>query len=159
MFDLPDVVPYRLTRAPLAQALAQVRYPLQARLGTLEGVALIQERLADRYPYLEPATAAGGIEVQFGPAGAQAALSSSASHSSSSRTMVTASRFPDSATLSVGDAYMGATDFRERFLELLTVLGSVGRISRCDRIAARYLTLATMPPGEPDRGRVGSVTS
>ena len=52
MFDLMPRPGYRLARPPLVQALAQVRYPLRARLQTLDGVALVQDRLELLFPYM-----------------------------------------------------------------------------------------------------------
>lgn len=150
MFDLPDVPPYRLLRAPLAQALAQVRYPIQARLGTMDGLARVQELLGSDYPFLEPAAAAdGGIEVQFGPAGAQAAVTHQNQLVFKSEDGHSIWVTPDSTTLSVGDAYKGARDFGQRFEKVLNVLTRIG-VSRCDRIAARYLSVAPTPPNDND---------
>jgi len=52
MFDLAPVDRYRLARPPLVQALGQIRYPLRARLQTLDGVAPLQDRLLDVFPYM-----------------------------------------------------------------------------------------------------------
>jgi hypothetical protein len=47
MFGLGPSPRYRLSRPPLVEALAQVRFPVRAKLASLEGVAPIQERLDD----------------------------------------------------------------------------------------------------------------
>lgn len=147
MFNLPAVAPYRLTRAPLAQALGQVRFPLQARLGTIEGIAAVQDSLSDRYPYLQ--APAPGIELQLGGPGVPAAFSPGAEQfvfSSDDGHSVHVN--PSGFTLSVGPGYNGYRDFNERFRELVSLLHDVVRVPRCDRIAVRYLTLAATPPGD-----------
>src|SRR6266568_3773089 len=107
VFDLPPTARYRLTRAPLAQALAQVRYPLQARLGTLAGIASVQERLAARYPYLGQQQIQS-VEVQFSPESAPAAavgadVNFTFTSDDGHAIVVT----PGSATLTAGAQYQG----------------------------------------------------
>lgn len=149
MFNLPAVAPYRLTRAPLAQAFGQVRFPLQARLATIDGLAAVQDGLRERYPYLEAQPTAGSLEVQFGPNGPQAAFGSNAQQfvflsDDGYSVHVDAG----SVTLSAGASYQGYEDFRDRFAEVVQILHSVVRVPRCDRIAVRYLTLATTPSSD-----------
>ena len=146
MFNLPSVDRYTLHRAPLAQALAQVRFPLQARLGSLEGIAVLQERLNPQYPYLEQPPA---VELQIAPGGAQAAISQT------NRQYVfkgddghAVAVGPDVVTLTTDASYGGADDFKARFDDLLRILQEDVLIPRCNRIAAKYLTLAEVPPGE-----------
>ena len=43
---------YRLTRPPLAEALAQVVYPVRTQLQSVNGIAPIQKRLEDLFPYM-----------------------------------------------------------------------------------------------------------
>jgi uncharacterized protein (TIGR04255 family) len=148
VFDLPPTARYQLTRAPLAQALAQVRYPLQARLGTLTGIASVQERLAARYPYLGQQQIQS-VEVQFSPESAPAAavgadVNFTFTSDDGHAIVVT----PGSATLSAGAQYQGVEDFAERFRELLTVLEETSKMPRCERLGVRYLTVATTPPGD-----------
>lgn len=149
MFTLPAAGRYRLTRAPLAQALAQVRFPLQARLGTLDGVAAVQDRLTARYPYLAQQQVQS-IELQFGPQGTQAAAVSGAGanftfSADDDHAIVLA---PDSATLTAATGYEGVEDFGTRFGEMLTALGEAVQLPRCDRLGVRYLTVASLPPGD-----------
>src|SRR5437868_2348553 len=53
VFELEPVARYRLERPPLVQAVGQVRYPIIARLQTLEGIAPVQNALNDLFPYME----------------------------------------------------------------------------------------------------------
>lgn len=150
MFRLPAVGRYRLIRAPLAQALAQVRFPLQARLGTLEGVAAVQDQLADRYPYLAQQQVQS-IELQFGPQGAPAAAVTGAGanftfSADDGHAIVLA---PDSATLTAGTGYEGVENFSARLAQMLSVLEQALGLPRCDRLGVRYLTVASTPPGDP----------
>jgi uncharacterized protein (TIGR04255 family) len=150
MFDLPAAPRYRLNNAPLAQALVQVRFPIQARLGTLDGIATLQERLNDRYPYLQPSPqATANLEVQFGVGGAQAAISPNQQEyvfASDDGHSVWVS--PSSVGLVATSEYQGVDDFSGRFEEILIALHEVVAVPRCDRIAARYLTVAPTPPGD-----------
>ena len=52
MFGLDPCPRYRLSRPPLVQAFGQVRFPVRAKLPSLEGVAPVQERLDDVFPYM-----------------------------------------------------------------------------------------------------------
>lgn len=147
MFDLPQVTPYTLNRAPLAQALAQVRFPLQARLASLEGLAGLQDRLSDPYPYLAPAATGPVFELQLGPNGPQPVNTQSEFvFRSDDGHAVWVS--PNRVTLSVGPEYAGAADFTARLNEVLNALHVAVRIPRFERVAARYLTLAPVPLGD-----------
>lgn len=65
MFELGPVDQYTLARPPLAQALAQVRFPLLAKLQTFEGIAPLQEALQAEYPYMDK-VAEAGLSVSVG---------------------------------------------------------------------------------------------
>lgn len=149
MFNLPDATTYELGRAPLAQALAQVRYPVQARLASLDGIAPIQDRLGERYPYLEPEQTTT-FQVQLGAPGApQAAVNQGSTRfrfsDDAGFSVIIA---PDMANLTAGANYQGSDDFKERFEELLGVLQDTLPMARCDRVAARYLNVAVLPLGD-----------
>jgi uncharacterized protein (TIGR04255 family) len=149
VFALPEVGPYHLARAPLAQALVQARFPLQARLGTLEGIAAVQDQLAASYPYLAQQQVQS-IELQFSPEGPSAAAVSGTGanftfSADDGHAIVLA---PDSATLTTGAGYVGIKDFSERFAQILSVLGQTAHVPRCDRLGVRYLTVAATPPGD-----------
>lgn len=148
MFRLPAVNRYRLANAPLVQALAQVRFPLQARLGTLEGVAAIQDRISDDFPYLEQQQVQS-IEFAFGPEGPKAQVAGAGSTftftSEDGHAVVLA---PDSATLTVGASYRGVEDFSGRFEQMVSALLTATRLPRFDRLGVRYLNLAQLPPGD-----------
>jgi uncharacterized protein (TIGR04255 family) len=147
MFDLPAVGPYTLANAPLAQALAQVRFPLQARLGTLDGIAVVQEKLSGDYPSLIQEQTQG-IELQFSPEGPQAsAPTASVSYTFSSDDGFKIIMTPESATLSVNSAYKGVADFTLRFEKLVHVLSDNLRIPRCERLGVKFLSTFSIPPG------------
>lgn len=52
-----------------------------------------------------------------------------------------------SAALSVGAPYEGVEEFAGRMQEVLTVLAEEARVARCDRLGARYLSVAALTPG------------
>jgi len=148
MFDLAPVRPYTLSNAPLAQALAQVRFPLQARLATLEGIAIVQEQLAGEYPSLTQEQTQG-IELQFSPEGPQAGTSTaSVSYTFSSDDGFKIVLTPESASLSVNTEYQGVDDFTTRFEKLVSVLSRDLRIPRCERLGVKFLSTFDIPPGD-----------
>lgn len=150
MFNLDAAPKFTMERPPLAQALGQVRFPLIAHLQTLAGVAPLQDRLSEHFPYMEQ-NHVRAISFQVGPAGA--ALSEGESATSWEFTdddgwMLVLSA--GTATLSAGQSYTNSADFGSRFGAILTALAEVEHVRRCDRLGVRYLDLAPTPPGEED---------
>lgn len=147
MFRLEAPLRYRLVRAPLAQALIQVRFPLIARLQTPEGIAPIQDRLRERYPYMAQRQEIAmqiGSGAQGPAAGVVGGLVWELSDDEGRVVVVSTG----SASLTVGTAYEGAEEFAERFEEVLSVLAEVVGVPRCDRLGLRYLSVAENPPGD-----------
>lgn len=68
MLDLPSPPRYRMSAAPLAQALVQVNFPIVTRLQTLDGAAAMQATLGNRYPYLAQ-NLIQQMSLMVGPAG------------------------------------------------------------------------------------------
>ncbi len=146
MFRLEPPGRYRLARAPLAQALVQVRFPMIARLQTAEGIAPIQERLRDRYPYMAPRQEIT-VQLPTGLAGQPPAITGGVVYELADDDGRIATIGGGSTTLSVGASYQGVEEFADRIEEVLTVLAEEARVPRCDRLGARYLTVAALPPG------------
>lgn len=153
VFDLPPPPRYRLARPPLAQALGQVRFPVRARLQTLEGVAPVQDRLEHLFPYMNPEQVQQ-VSLLVGPAGPSTA------ESQTTHTW----RFTDdigwalilstdSATLSVGPQYGAFDEFSTRFRAILEALDEAAGVARCDRLGLRYVDIAEIPPGDEDAWR------
>lgn len=151
MFNLPEPPPYSLANAPLAQALAQVRYPLIADFESMAGIAPLQRELRSHFPYMQQEKVQ---EFNFvaGPAGPSASAAESVTwhltDDSGHLVVIGAS----SATLSVGETYSGFENFVTVFARLLQALEKVG-IPRCDRLGARYLSLAPEIPVETQSWR------
>lgn len=148
MFSLDPVPRYRLGRAPLVQALVQVRFPLIAHLQTLAGVAPLQDRLRETFPYMEERKE---LAVVIGPAGA----------SPSEPEKTTTWQFSDDlgwqlaigpgvANLLATSNYTGFEEFADRFGSVLETLRDVERLSRCDRLGVRYLNVASLPNDDPN---------
>jgi len=148
MFDLGPVRRYRLARAPLVQALGQIRYPLRARIQTLDGIAPLQDRLVSLFPYMEQEQVQQ-VSLLVGPGGP------AASETQTARTW----RFTDdagwalvvsadSATLSIGPQYGNFEEFRTRFRTILEALEGSIAVARCDRLGLRYVDIAELPPGD-----------
>lgn len=146
VFDLEPVRRYRLTRPPLVQALGQIRYPLRARLQTLDGVAPLQDRLVDLFPYMNQEQVQQ-VSLLVGPGGP------AASESQTARTW----RFTDdvgwalivsadTATLSIGPQYGDFEEFRTRFQTIVEALQDTVGLPRCDRLGLRYVDIAETPP-------------
>lgn len=147
LFEIPDPRPYAMSNPPLAQALAQVRFPLIAEFETMAGIAPIQKELRDAFPYMEQEKVQ---QLQFvigpaGPAGAGAAESITWKLSDDAGNVLVVSA--GSATLSAGQGYTTVDEFSMAFRRLLSALASV-RVPRCDRLGVRYLSLANDLPGE-----------
>ena len=139
MLDLPSPPQYRMSAAPLAQALVQVKFPIVTRLQTLDGAAEIQAALDNRYPYLAQSTIQE-MSLMVGPAGPAAPQTSqNIVHELTSDDGWTVTLTVSSATLSVGEDYAGVDDFASRFAELCAALMAIMKISRCDRLGVRYL--------------------
>ena len=147
LFQIPEAPRYRLERAPLAQALAQVRYPLIAALETMPGIVPLQEALRETFPYMEQERVQ---EVSLvigpaGPAGGASAASVTWNLTNSAGTLLVIGA--GSATLSAGNSYTTVEAFSDDFERMLQALESVG-VPRCDRLGVRYLSLAAELPGE-----------
>jgi uncharacterized protein (TIGR04255 family) len=148
VFSLDPVHRYRLGRAPLVQALVQVRFPLIAHLQTLAGVAPLQDRLRDTFPYMEERKE---VSVVIGPP--------DASPSEPEKTITW--QFSDDlgwhltigpgvANLQASSNYIGFEEFANRFASTLEVLRNVERLSRCDRLGVRFLNVAGLPNDDPN---------
>ena len=148
LFQIPEAPRYRLQQAPLAQALAQVRFPLIAALETMSGIAPLQEALREEFPYMEQERVQE-FSLVVGPAGPAGGAASSESvtwkltNDSGALIVIGAG----GATLSAGASYTTVDDFSSDFSRMLDALLSV-RVPRCDRLGVRYLSLAADLPGE-----------
>lgn len=149
MFDLPEVRPYRLQRAPLALALAQVRFPLVARLQTLEGIAPVQDRLRELFPFMEQQTQQE-IALAFTPQGPAAppAVGSSQQWLFTDEAGTKLTVGAGGATLTAGPEYQDIQHFAQQFERVLAAIGEAERMPRCDRLGVRYLDVAEVPPGD-----------
>jgi uncharacterized protein (TIGR04255 family) len=149
MFDLEPVRPYRLARPPLVQALGQIRYPLRgARFQTLDGVAPLQDRLVDFFPYMAQEQVQQ-VSMLLGPG---APLTSETQTARNWRftddvgwALVVGA---DSATLSIGPQYGAFEEFHDRFRAIVGALQESFAVPRCDRLGLRYVDVAPVPPGD-----------
>ncbi len=140
MFELGPVRQYTLGRPPLAQALAQVRFPLLARLQTFEGVAPLQEVLLAEYPYMDK-VAETGLAISIGQAAALPPPETTTSWHFTDDDDYLIVLNANSLTLSVGKQYGGFTDFRERFSRALAALQDTFSLRRCLQIGVRFVNL------------------
>src|SRR3954469_3292509 len=116
MLTVPAAPQYRMTAAPLVQAVAQINFPIVARLQTLEGVAPLQDALFDLFPYMTQQVVQE-MSLMIGPAGPAAPESAHTTiHQFSDDDGWTLSVTVSSATLAVqGSQYAGVHDFAGRF--------------------------------------------
>ncbi len=147
LFDIPRAPSYRLARAPLVQALAQVRYPLVADFQSLAGVASLQGLLRADFPYMEQSKVQE-LGFALGPAGPSAAASETVNWKLTNDTGDLLEIGSGSATVSSGPSYAGVEAFAQTFGLLVGALSKIG-IPRCDRIGVRYLSIAESIPTEP----------
>jgi len=147
LFNIPETPQYRLSNAPLAQALAQVRFPLLASLESMSGIAPLQDALRGDFPYMEQEKTQ---EISFvvgpaGPAAGSSAESVTWKFTNDEDTVIVIGA--GSATLSAGASYSGVAGFSKDFASMLGALASAA-VPRCDRLGVRYLSLAANLPGE-----------
>ncbi|MBM2615040.1 TIGR04255 family protein [Actinoplanes sp. LDG1-06] len=137
MFNLEPVRQYKLLRPPLAQALAQVRFPIMARLHTLEGIAGLQEVLAPDFPYMDRVTE---MAIAVGPTLGLEAQPEQAVvwhfTNDHGHLLIVGSNV---VTLSVADQYAGIGNFSAMFERVLTAIKQTLNPRRCDRVAVRFL--------------------
>lgn len=148
MFRLNPAPEYRLSRPPLKQALVDVRFPVRAQLATVEGIAPIQQRLGQIFPYLKnqpvqqvSLTISAGAPVA---AGTQTAQTWRFEDDSGWSLVVS----PDSAILAIGPQYSEFREFSDRFGAVLRALSGGAGVPRVDRLGVRYLNIAEFPPGD-----------
>lgn len=153
MFKVAEAGRYRLQRAPLAQALVQVTFPLLGRFQSLDGVAALQEQLAGLLPYMERQQVSQ-LSFSVGGDGALVAgpQESTAVWKFTDDNGWTLALTPGSAILSVGASYRGIDDFARRFETVLNALANLDgppKIQRCNMIQVRYIDLISSPPEDP----------
>lgn len=137
MFSLDPVPQYRLSNPPLVQALAQVRFPIVAKVVRLEGIAPFQEALREVFPYMEQIVERS-VEVDL------------AGETNIKTDDQITWHFTDDEgfrlvvgtnimTLSVDQQYQGIDDFATRFSRCLEIAQTHLSLQRCDRIGVRFL--------------------
>lgn len=153
MFDLTEAPEYRLLRPPLVQAIGQVKFPVRARLATLEGIAPVQDRLNAFFPYMKQQQVQQ-VSLLVGPTGPPVAEGQSAQtwrfDDDAGWTLVISA---DSATLSVGADYGSFETFSVRLRAVLEALVNGAGMTRVDRLGVRFVNIAEVLPGEPDSWR------
>jgi uncharacterized protein (TIGR04255 family) len=140
MFELGPVRQYTLGRPPLAQALAQVRFPLIAKLQTFEGVASMQDALLADYPYMDK-MAEAGLAISIGQAAALPPPEATTSWHFTDDDGHLIVLNSNSLTLSMDRQYRGFTDFKDRFSHALTVLQKTFSLRRCLQVGVRFVNL------------------
>jgi uncharacterized protein (TIGR04255 family) len=145
MLTIAPAPRYRMSAAPLVQALAQVNFPIVPKLQTVEGIAPLQERLAELLPYMNQQVIQQ-VELLVGPAGPAAGSAQSGTiyvftDDDGWSLQVTT----QSATLSVeGANYRGVEDFRQRLETVWAALRDAAAIRRCDRLGVRYVDIVQL---------------
>ncbi len=148
MFDLEPVSRYRLERPPLAKAVGQARYPIVARLQTLDGIAPVQEALTPLFPYMQQQQQQQ-LSLIVGP-GSQPVSGGQITNSWLFTDDVgwSLTVAPDAATLEIGSQYGSFEEFELRFRAVLEALRQGAALQRCDRLGLRYVDVAQVPPGD-----------
>lgn len=144
MLHVDPAPQYRMTAAPLVEAIAQVNFPIMPKLQTLDGIAPLQEHLSELLPYLNQQVMQQ-VEFTVGPAGpAGGSSQASTLNVFTSDDGWTLQVSVGSATLSVdGASYRGINDFRQRLLTVLRGLQATVGVRRCDRLAVRYVDIVS----------------
>lgn len=147
MLRTPAPARFHLRDAPLSQALVQVKFPLLARLETLAGVAPLQDRLAETFPYMNQQNV-GQLQVSVGPRGMLPQTSNTTVTEFTDDDGWSLSVAPGEATLTVGNVYEGVADLATRFRETLLALHENVGIRRCERIGTRFVNIVEAPAGD-----------
>lgn len=148
MFGLKPSPRYRLERPPLVQAFGQVKFSARAKLATMEGIALVQERVDPVFPYMR-AQQVQQVSLLVGPGGPSAAGGPAAQMwQFDDGQGWTVDLSADTATLNVGPQYGEFKEFSDRFRVVLEALAEGAGVARTDRLGIRYLNIAEVPPGE-----------
>ena len=153
MFDLPPVARYRLERPPLVQAVGQVRYPILARLQTLEGIAPVQDALNTLFPYMQQRQRQQ-VSLLLGPGAppvSDAQTTNTWLFTDDAGWVLTVA--PDTASLEIGPQYGSFEEFEDRFRAMLQALREGVGLQRCDRLGLRYVDVAQVPPGDEQAWR------
>lgn len=150
MLSVPPAPRFHMSSAPLAQAVAQVNFPIVSRLQSLEGIAPLQDALFDLFPYMTQQVVQQ-MSLMIGPAGPAAPESAQSTiHQFTDDDGWTLSVTVSSASLSVGHQYQGVDDFVGRFERICASLRDVARVRRCDRIGVRFLDLVELTEGSTE---------
>ena len=153
MFGLAEAPDYRLLRPPLVQAIGQVRFPVRARLISLDGIALVQDQLNALFPYMKQQQFQQ-VSLLVGPTGQPLAEGQSAQawrfDNDDGWTLVVSA---DAATLSVGAEYGKYATFSELLRAVLRALLDGAGVTRADRLGVRFVNVAEVSPGDPDSWR------
>lgn len=136
---------YRMTAAPLVQAVAQVTFPIVPAWQSLEGIEGLRRAVLDLLPYLNQQVVQE-VTLTVGPAGPAApSAQSSTLWVFTDDAGWTLQVSVGSATLTVdGEHYRGVADFRQRLERVWTALRDHGQVRRCDRLGVRYLDLVEL---------------
>jgi uncharacterized protein (TIGR04255 family) len=137
----------------LHQALVDVRFPVQAALADLAGIAPVQLELTSLFPYLRPQEV-HQVSLALGQ-GAPVNAETQTTHAwrfedDSGWTLVIS---PGSASLSIGPGYSEFREFSDRFSAAARALSNSVGIQRADRLGVRYLNIAEIPPGDDQEWR------
>jgi uncharacterized protein (TIGR04255 family) len=153
LLNVPLAPRFRMTDAPLVQALAQVTFPLVARLESVSGIAPLQEALADDFPYMNR-NVIQQVSMLVGPAGPAAgpATEQTVVYEFTDDDGWTLSVTVASATLAVGAEYQGVEHFASRLAKVIDALRNGAGVRRCDRIGVRYLDVVEVGHDSSDWG-------
>lgn len=144
MLTVPAAPRFRMSSAPLIEAVVQINFPIVARLQTVEGIAPLQDALFDLFPYMNQQVNQE-VSLMIGPAGpASPETSQSIVHVFTNDDGWALSVTVSSATLSVGPQYLGLQNFKQHFSGVCQALHDAARVRRCDRIGVRYLNIVEL---------------
>jgi uncharacterized protein (TIGR04255 family) len=148
MFRLDAAPKYRLARPPLNQALVELRFPVQAGLATIEGIAPIQQHLRKLFPYLkqQQLQQVSLLITPGAPAAAETQAAPSWQFEDDNGWSLTLT--PSTLGLAIGPRYTEFSEFSERFNAILDALDEYAFIPRADRLGVRYINVAEVPPDD-----------
>jgi uncharacterized protein (TIGR04255 family) len=137
-----------MTNPPLQRVLVDLQYPLAPRLVMPQGLVDLQDKLRGIFPVVRP-IGAPTFTISFGSPQAPIDQSLASRYQFSNSDGLDVQIGAGNTTLSIpGSAYREGVSVASLLMAIAEAIGSVGRMSQCDRIGVRYINAAPASPAD-----------
>jgi uncharacterized protein (TIGR04255 family) len=140
MFNYPGALrtSYMMDNPPVVRVVVQVAYPPAARLSAADGVADLQERLADSFQ-LQQQQPSMGLHISFGTTPGVVPVSNAVfAHPDGFELTIG----PDSLALAIDQRYRHRAHFAAVLEPVLATVAAAGRLKGYARMGVRYINAA-----------------